>query len=415
MQKEEAERFLLNCIEKRLFINLNQMKRINWIILNVKDRTTNYGIGSYIKHFAYEMSLVSEISVFIISISYRGSSKINIQKIAGITYFNINSPFDNNGFYSMHCQKKLANGIVKIIYPYISRRILTVVHSNHVVQSFFVEELKKHFHCKTIFTQHFFYNINSEVQTFDFEKAMYTLADNIVTVTEHGKTFLLKDKNVQKNKISVIYNGLNPLCVNAKTNDTKNIVVKKYGIKFSEKLILFVGRLDEIKGIKFLTEAFGNLVKNNSDYRLLFIGEGSIDDLVLNTRSFSSNVSFLGAIPQSDVTAFYCYSDIGVIPSLEEHCSYVALEMMHYGLPLVVSKVGGLKELFQDKINALIINMVDFENPWQIAPDINSLTISMEILLKNRKMRMLFSQNLKKRSQEFTANRMIKEYLNLIR
>ena len=88
---------------------------------------------------------------------------------------------------------------------------------------------------------------------------------------------------------------------------------------------------------------------------------------------------------------------------------------MHYGLPLVVSKVGGLKELFQDKINALIINMVDFENPWQIAPDINSLTISMEILLKNRKMRMLFSQNLKKRSQEFTANRMIKEYLNLIR
>jgi len=102
-----------------------------------------------------------------------------------------------------------------------------------------------------------------------------------------------------------------------------------------------------------------------------------------------------------------------VIPSLEENCSYVALEMLFCGLPVVASKLGGLKEIFIHKENAFLADMVpDQTNMYKIAPDVEQLSGFMIELLRNKPLRQKFSQSAVLRANAtFTRDRMVDQYL----
>jgi glycosyltransferase involved in cell wall biosynthesis len=187
--------------------------------------------------------------------------------------------------------------------------------------------------------------------------------------------------------------------------------------KNQEKLILYTGRFEMSKGLSYLFMAMEQLIKKIPNCRLVMAGNGNFESIINLTKYFSGNISFLGFIPFEDVVSLCHVAHIGVIPSLQEQCSYVALEMMHCGLPVVASDIGGLKEIFVHNENALLTSMIsDTENGHGIVPDAEQLENNMFNLLTNDEMKTKFSQNAVKRANKmFTAGIMAENYLQAVK
>ena len=389
------------------------MQKTNWIILKSKDRGIDYGVGTFIKQLSHGLETRKEINVFVLEIGITSSKYFSLRKQDGITIIEIPLEENTKGIDSKKRQEKLSRNIARVVLQYIPTDCKNVIHMNYLFQYFVALELKKVLNGKILFTQHVF-TLEQQIEEdyFDIEFQTYVLVDKIITVTKHGKDHLVK-KEVNADKIVVIYNGINPSHFN-----TKNIkILEKYGLVRNEKIILYSGRIDPIKGLDYLCDAFELLLKKIPDCRLVIAGNGDYESLIKKARTFSASISYLGFIPFEDVVALYHEADIGVIPSLEEHCSYVALEMLHCGLPVVASNLGGLKEIFINGENALLADTIaNKSNMYGVSPEINQLTNHLRKLLLDEKLRTIFSRNSKVRAnKQFTLDIMITNYIQTIK
>lgn len=389
------------------------MQKTNWIILKSKDRGIEYGVGTFIKQLSHGLAARKEINVFVLEIGITGSKSFTISKQDGITVLEIPLEENTKGIDSKKRQEKLSRNIARVVIQYIPTDCKNVIHMNYLFQYFVAHELKKILIGKIFFTQHVFTKEQLiEEDYFDIEFQTYVLVDKIITVTKHGKDHLVK-KGVEASKIEVIYNGIDPGLFSTKNNYIK----EKYGLDRNEKIILYSGRIDPIKGLDYLCDAFELLIEKISDCRLVIAGNGNFESLIKKASTFSANISYIGFIPFEDVVALYHKADIGVIPSLEEHCSYVALEMLHCGLPIVASNLGGLKEIFIHGQNALLADTIaDKTKMYGVSPEVNQLTNHMHKLLSDETLRTEFSRNAKIRANEqFTLDLMINNYIQTVK
>ncbi len=112
---------------------------------------------------------------------------------------------------------------------------------------------------------------------------------------------------------------------------------------------LFVGRLVSEKGVMVLLSAFRRLLdESGSNYSLVIVGDGPLRDACESTAGdlgLMENVSFLGQQTGAALKRLVLSSRIGVVPSVyEEPMGGVAIEMMKAGIPVIVSRRGGLTE-----------------------------------------------------------------------
>jgi glycosyltransferase involved in cell wall biosynthesis len=390
------------------------MQKINWIILASKDRGIDYGVGTFIKQLSKELAKQKHVSVFILEIGLTQSKTFSIKRQDGITIVEVPVAENKTGTDTKKNQEKLSRNIARVVSQYIPMGNDNVIHMNYLFQYFFATALKEIVSGKIIFTQHVFtMEQQLEENYFDTEFETYNTVDKIITVTRHGKNHLM-GKGVNAGKIEIIYNGIDPNCFKY---NPRNGIKEKYGLPRNEKLILYSGRIDPIKGLDYLCLAMERLIKKVPDCRLVIAGDGDFKSLIQSAGKFSANISFLGFIPFDDVVALYFEADMGVIPSLEEHCSYVALEMLFCGLPVVASGLGGLKEIFTHNENALLVDTVmDKTNLYGIAPKVEQLEDYLFKLLTGEPLRTKFSRNAKKRADSmFTADIMINNYLQTIK
>lgn len=142
----------------------------------------------------------------------------------------------------------------------------------------------------------------------------------------------------------------------------KNLQLKQcLGFSASEKIILFSGRIDPAKGVFFLLEAFEAACKQADNLRLVLMGQGNIQECFQKYQSHYGKITFTGFLPMEKVTAFYRIADVGVFPSLFEQCPYTVLEMIANKIPLIISKINGLKEIL-DGSQCIFIDPVISEN-----------------------------------------------------
>ena len=390
------------------------MKTMNWIIIRSKDRGTDYGVGTFIKQIAKGLSQQIGIEVFVVEIGNDTSSEYIVEKKLGITYFKFPQTNHLKNMDTIANHSKFAKSIVRVVLPFLPKNRKNVVHLNYVFQYFIGAEFKKALDCQLIFTQHLFiHELVTTDNTFDTERQTYAMVDRIITVTKHGKEHLV-NKLVDAGKIIPIYNGIDPELFVKKGNETN--IRRKYGISYGEKIVLYSGRIDSIKGLKYLSLAFSILLEKLPDCRLVIAGNGDYEELIWGSKAFSSNINYLGFIPFEDIVALYQEASIGVIPSLEEHCSYVALEMLHCGLPVVATKIGGLKEILIHNENAFLVDTVpDQTNAYGLAPNIEQFADFMYNLLIDDQLRKSFSQNsIIRANEEFTMDKMAIQYVESI-
>ena len=152
----------------------------------------------------------------------------------------------------------------------------------------------------------------------------------------------------------------------------KQHFVPDYFGQGNKKVVLFVGRLAEIKGVTYLLEAMKSI-----DALLVIVGDGPLRaDLEAQAIAIKDKVVFLGAKTHEELKTLYASADIFVAPSVtakdggQEGLGLVILEALASGLPVVASRSGGIVQLIKDGINGFLC---DEKNVEQMISCINSM------------------------------------------
>lgn len=123
-------------------------------------------------------------------------------------------------------------------------------------------------------------------------------------------------------------------------------------------VLLFVGRLEEVKNIPNLIEAVKELSKEGRSYQLYIVGDGSLRnrlDEMIEAENLTTTVHLLGKINHDEMVAYYNMADIFVLPSKMEGVPMVILEALACGTPVLATNVGGIPDLITAGKNGFLI------------------------------------------------------------
>ncbi len=182
-------------------------------------------------------------------------------------------------------------------------------------------------------------------------RIQYRLADHIFVHTGKMKSELRKDFGVADQKITVIPFGINNSVPD--TSLTPAEARKRLGIGAQEKTILFFGRIRQYKGLHLLVEAFQQIAARNPGYRLLIAGEPKKDSeqywaeiqasLARGPGRDSVN-QCIDFIPDADTEIYFKAADVSVLPYTMVFQSGVLFLSHSFGLPVIASDVGSLRD-----------------------------------------------------------------------
>lgn len=146
------------------------------------------------------------------------------------------------------------------------------------------------------------------------------------------------------------------------SNEEKVFLKRKLGIEENKKVVVFVGRIDPVKGIEQLVDAFEMLKRD--DIVLLIMGSynfasGQISPFEKKMRSkFESagnRVIFTGYINHDEIWRYYKVADLAVLPSMwEEPAGLTIVEAMAAGLPVISTISGGIPEFLKSEYGILL-------------------------------------------------------------
>jgi D-inositol-3-phosphate glycosyltransferase len=246
-----------------------------------------------------------------------------------------------------------------------------LLHSHYWLSGWVANELRRDWNVPVV---HMFHTLgrmkDSTAQSPEFREAnnraqveqdIMGYADRIVAATPLDRMQMLNMYQVQEAKIVVIPCGVNlELFHPIAQHEARSMI----NLPTSKRMILFVGRLDPVKGLSFLLKALCDLRDLNpplsANLCLAIIGgdreshiQSLMDDMDCITRMKQQYapddlVMFYGAQAQETLPGYYSASDVCVMPSLYESFGMVALEAMACGIPVIASRVGGLTFTVRD-------------------------------------------------------------------
>jgi D-inositol-3-phosphate glycosyltransferase len=154
----------------------------------------------------------------------------------------------------------------------------------------------------------------------------------------------------------------------------------------SGRLLLFVGRLERLKGVEIAIRALSLLRdRTHDDVRLLILGEDSLEGEESEKERLKAiavevgvrdRVDFVGSVAHHELPYFYAAADVCVMPSYSESFGLVALEAQACGCPVVASGVSGLRSVVRDEVSGYLI---DDHDPAMYAERIGRLLADREL------------------------------------
>ena len=211
-----------------------------------------------------------------------------------------------------------------------------------------------------------------------------------------------KEYGVSPQKVSIIPNGINPEELNSRDIDYFR---NKIGIGDSP-FILFVGRLNRIKGPDLLLKAFYNIKNNLQDFHLGFVGpdDGMLSELkqMVDEYQLNDRIHFIGYLGGADKSNAYHAADLLVIPSRQEAMSIVVLEAGISGTPVLLT----------DQCGFNVIEKIDGGKVVQAS--VKGIELGLIEILRDKDRLNSMGSNLKQYTNEnFTWDSIIGKYLTL--
>ncbi|TAK63664.1 MAG: glycosyltransferase family 1 protein [Dehalococcoidia bacterium] len=217
------------------------------------------------------------------------------------------------------------------------------------------------------------------------ERAVATGADRIVVASEHERQSLATLYGAPAERIAVVPCGVD---LDLFAPMDKEFARRRLGLKSTERIILFVGRIEPLKGIDILIDAAAQLHEDENFAVLIVGGDARAREQIEALRSQAAalgvdhHISFVGAVEHHELPLYYNAADVCVVPSHYESFGLVAVESMACGTPVVASRVGGLTTTISDGETGYLI-------PWRCA---EPFAERLELLLDNDELRASFGR-----------------------
>lgn len=409
----------------------NENNTISLFIFRSNARGMQYGIGTYIYELTDALLKYPDINIFLISYNSGDIQEFAIKTVS-CRFIEVIIPrpifhLIQNSRY----EKKYACSVVKLLSNLVPKIGQVIFQFNYIDDLTIIQLIKENYNSPCISVVHFAQwqqifegdlakltdlNLDTPENNIEFtlsqEREMYRQSDHIVSVTHYMKEFLISEFKIEEKKVSVIKNGLNHISPVQISEGEKAEIRKDLGFSEDEIIILFSGRLDPCKGVLFLIEAFERACRKNSNLRLVMLGQGSVQDCQKKMKSAFGKVTFTGFLPKETVMQFYNIADLGISPSIYDHCPYSVLEMMANRIPLIMSRINGLDELLSDD-ECLFLNPVISEE-GDVTFNVEELSELILALASDKDLRTRLAENSNKTfERRFTAASMAEEMHNL--
>ncbi|GEM_PF-1010942 len=178
-------------------------------------------------------------------------------------------------------------------------------------------------------------------------KRVFKLADGIQLMSSQLGEYVTK-LGIENHKVFTIPRGVDTEMFQPRDGDEH--LKSELGIKENDTVILYVGRLDLVKGVNYLIQAAKEILANhdNADsIKFLIVGGGSLQKQYEKLASpFLDNIIFLGF--RNDVPQLMNIAHISVLSSLSEGAANVVMEASASGLPVVATAVGEVPQIVAD-------------------------------------------------------------------
>ncbi|MGO5048685.1 glycosyltransferase family 4 protein [Dysosmobacter sp. Sow4_B12] len=260
---------------------------------------------------------------------------------------------------------------LKIFHNHIAEKLLRRPHNRMDLYSFQCALIARMQHVDFVVNELHGFGVDAPLMVFNsivgrdkFYNHIHTVRDeylvsrkiinNSISISEYVRNHWVVDRTIP-GKNEVLYNCIDVDRFRHTMTETERAILRKsLGIKDADFLVIFCGRLIPEKGIKELLQAF-DLIDSHAEknIKLLLIGSeafsnGNLTDFsreMMKKANEAQNVIPLGYIPNSELPAYYALADAQVIPSIwQEGAGIVAIEGMAAGLPLIITKSGGMPE-----------------------------------------------------------------------
>ena len=217
------------------------------------------------------------------------------------------------------------------------------------------------------------------------EKEIAAQADLLIASTEDERAELVRLYGADPDHTAVVPPGVDLSMFQPIDRDEAR---RKIGYG-AGRLLLFVGRLERLKGVEVAIRALALLRdRAHDDVRLLILGEDSREGdesekdrlkEVAAAAGVRDRVDFLGSVAHHELPFFYSATDVCVMPSYSESFGLVGLEAQACGRPVVGSGVTGLRSVVRDEVSGYLL---DSHDPAMYAERIGRLLDSPELALQ---------------------------------
>ena len=190
--------------------------------------------------------------------------------------------------------------------------------------------------------------------------------DNVICISQATKDECMH-RGIPKEKLSIVPNGIsdNFFIANKTKEQLKEKLSNQLNINLTGKeIILSVGRLVERKGLHwFIENVIPKIVEQRQDFVYLIVGDGIFKEKIrecISGNDLDNHVFMLGKVDDGMLKILYNASDIFVMPNIQvegdmEGFGIVSIEAALCGLPVVASKIEGIKDAVQDGMNGFLV------------------------------------------------------------
>lgn len=297
-------------------------------------------------------------------------------------------------------------------YKITQRRV--VVHSHSAGFCLVVSALSKILGAKAVHTYHSPSTSKSRILEY-----FSSIVDALIFVSKATQEQYQKHSQIKNKHIVIIPGGVDDTIFHPRNRAESNLLRQRYidrfGIRETDKLILFVGRVVEDKGVLPLVKSIAIVKEQIPDIKLIIVGpyERTKEQITFYQRlnaiifqfHLTASIVFAGVVSNETAIDLYAICDIFVCPSIwQEPSSMVVVEAMASGKPVIATNVGGLPERVIDGKTGYIVG----------ARNQIELAARMIELLKNDELRIQMGNDAREHVKQFYSTRvMTNKYMQL--
>jgi glycosyltransferase involved in cell wall biosynthesis len=247
---------------------------------------------------------------------------------------------------------------------------------------------------------------------FPMTRYIYRNSDAVIVYGEHVKRYLISE-GISSERIFIAKHAVdNKIYSRSVLEKEKNALRIELKIKLEQKMLLYLGRLEKIKGLSYLLEAFALLKRNDSVLVIAGMGSELLHlQRLAKEKGIDEFVRFVGYLPPEETVIYYANAWVCILPSItlasgKETWGLVVNESFNQGVPVIVTNAVGAAAggMVKNGINGFTITEKDSV----------ALYMALRKILDEPDLRESMGQKAKKIISEWNNEQMVMGFLNAI-